>query len=257
MNLFKFAAPANFYPLAGMFAPWFMRVALVLSLVGLYWGFFKTPDVLTEQKEYYRIIFIHVAAVWMGMWLYAMMVLWALIGLVFNTRLSFMFASAIAPTGALFTVIGLWTGAFWGQPSWGTYWDWDPRMTSFLILLFLYVGYMALQSAIDDKRRADKAAAILAMVGMVMVPVIYWSVNCPNPAECSSLHQESSTQHIEPNILIAMFIMVLAFWSYAFGVILMRLRNIILLREKHTRWVQDLPEITGGNTGDNKENTHG
>ncbi len=253
MNLFKFAAPAIFYPLAGKLAPWFIRAAIVLTLIGLYWGFFKTPDVLTEQKEYYRIIFIHVASVWMGMWLYAMMVLWALIGLVFNTRLSFMFASAIAPTGALFTVIGLWTGAFWGQPSWGTYWDWDPRMTSFLILLFLYVGYMALQSAIDDKRRADKAAAILAMVGMVMVPVIYWSVNCPNPAECSSLHQESSFQNIEPNILIAMLIMVLAFWFYAFGVILMRLRNIILQREKHTRWIQDLPEIAA----EKKEATHG
>lgn len=253
INLFKYAAPANFYPLTGKLAPWFMRAALVLALIGLYWGFFKTPDVLTEQKEYYRIIFIHVASVWMGMWLYAMMVLWALIGLVFNTRLSFMFASAIAPTGALFTVIGLWTGAFWGQPSWGTYWDWDPRMTSFLILLFLYVGYMALQSAIDDKRRADKAAAILAMVGMVMVPVIYWSINCPNPAECSSLHQESSTEQIDKNILIAMLIMTLAFWSYAFGVILMRLQNIILQREKHTRWVQDLPELTT----DKKEVTHG
>ena len=254
MNLFKFAAPANFYPLAGMFAPWFMRAAFVLALIGLYWGFFKTPDVLTEQKEYYRIIFIHVASVWMGMWLYAMMVLWALIGLVFNTRLSFMFASAIAPTGALFTVIGLWTGAFWGQPSWGTYWDWDPRMTSFLVLLFLYVGYMALQSAIDDKRRADKASAILAMVGMVMVPVIYWSINCPNPAECTALHQgQSSPQRVESNILIAMLIMVLAFWSYAFGVILMRLRNIILEREKHTRWVQELPEVMS----ENKESRHG
>lgn len=250
MNIhwFKFAAPANFYPLAGKLIPWFMWVAFVLSLMGLYWGFFKTPDVLTDQKEYYRIIFIHVPAAWVAMWVYGMMVFWALVGLVFNTRLSFMLASAMAPTGALFTVIGLWTGAFWGQPSWGTWWDWDPRMTSFLILLFLYVGYMALQSAIDDSRRADKASAILAMVGMVMVPVIYWSVNCPNPDEgCSGLHQgQSSVKQVDPDILIAMLTMVLAFWSYSFGVVLMRLRNIILQREKHTRWVQELEEITHG-----------
>ncbi len=243
INWFKYAAPSLFYPLAGKLVPWFMTIALVLAMLGLYWGFFKTPDVLTDQKEYYRIIFIHVAAAWMSMWLYAMLVFWALVGLIFNTRLSYMFASAIAPTGALFTVIGLWTGAFWGQPSWGTWWDWDPRMTSFLILLFLYIGYMALQSAIDDSRRADKAAAILALVGMVMVPVIYYSVNCPNPAECSSLHQESSTQQIEPNIKIAMFMMVIAFWSYAFGVICMRVRNIILQREKHARWVQELEDV--------------
>lgn len=246
IHWFKFAAPSKFYHLAGTLAPWLMWIAVVLTAVGLYWGFFKTPDVLTDQKEYYRIIFVHVPAAWMGMWLYAMLVMWALIGLVFNTRLSFMFASAIAPTGAMFTFLSLWTGAFWGEPSWGTWWDWDPRMTSMLILLFLYVGFMALHAAIDDTRRADKASAILAMVGLVMVPVIYWSVNCPNPAECSSLHQESSMSQIEPNIMFAMFTLVFAFWIYAFAVTLMRARNIILQREKHTSWVQNLPETKNG-----------
>lgn len=240
INWFKYSAPANFYPLAGKLIPFFMLTAIVLSVGGLYWGFFQTPDVLTDQKQYYRIIFVHVPAAWMSMWLYAVMVGWAVIGLIFNTRLSYMMAAAIAPTGAMFTFLALWTGAFWGKTSWGTYWDWDPRMTSELLLLFVYVGYMALQSAIDDARRADQAGAILSLVGLVMLPVIYFSINCPDPNECSSLHQSSSVKRIESNILWAMLVMTIAFWMYAFAVILMRVRNIILQRERHTAWLQKL-----------------
>lgn len=243
INWFKYSAPSNFYPVIGKLIPFFMFFAIVLSIGGLYWGFFQTPDVLSDQKQYYRIIFIHVPAAWMSMWLYAVMVGWAVIGLIFNTRLSYMMAAAIAPTGAMFTFLSLWTGAFWGKTSWGTYWDWDPRMTSELMLLFVYIGYMALQSAIDDTRRADQAAAILSLVGLVMLPIIYFSINCPNPAECSSLHQGSSTQRIETNILWAMLVMTIAFWAYAFAVIFMRVRNIILQRERHTKWLQNLTGV--------------
>lgn len=243
INWFKYSAPSNFYPLAGKLIPWFMWPALLITIGGLYWAFFQTPDILSDQKQYYRIIFIHVPAAWLSMWLYAVLVGWALIGLIFNTRLSYMLAAAVAPTGAMFTVVALWTGAFWGKTSWGTYWDWDPRMTSELILLFVYIGYMALQSAIDDRRRADQASAILSLVGLVMLPIIFFSVNCPNPAECSSLHQSSSTQKMETNILYAMLTLSISFWLYAFGVIFMRVRNIILQRERHTRWVQRLEEV--------------
>jgi len=242
INWFKYSSPATFYPLAGKLVPWFAWLTAILTLAGLYWGFFQTPDVLSEQKEYYRIIFIHVPAAWMSMWLYFVLVCWALAGLVFNTRLSYMMAAAIAPTGAIATFIALWTGAFWGKTSWGTWWDWDPRMTSELILLFLYVGYMALQSAIDDPRRADRASALLAIVGLVCVPVIFWSVNCPDPTQCAALHQRSGTGKMESNILIAMLVMVFAFWMYAFAVILMRVRNIILERERHATWVNELLE---------------
>ena len=243
INWFKYSSPSNFYPVIGKLIPFFMFFAIVLSIGGLYWGFFQTPDVLSDQKQYYRIIFIHVPAAWMSMWLYAVMVGWAVIGLIFNTRLSYMMAAAIAPTGAMFTFLSLWTGAFWGKTSWGTYWDWDPRMTSELMLLFVYIGYMALQSAIDDTRRADQAAAILSLVGLVMLPIIYFSINCPNPAECSSLHQSSSTQRIETNIFWAMLVMTIAFWAYAFAVIFMRVRNIILQRERHTKWLQNLTGV--------------
>ena len=150
-------------------------LALLLRLVGLYIGFFVAPTDC-QQGEAYRIIFIHVPAAWMSMFIYLVMAFWAALGLVFNTRLSSMMAQALAPTGALFTFLALWTGALWGKPIWGTWWVWDARLTSELILLFLYLGFMALQAAIDDPRRADRAGALLALVGVVNVPIIYFSV---------------------------------------------------------------------------------
>ncbi len=239
---FKYSSPVTFYPLAGKMIPWFAWPAVLLTIAGMYWGFFETPSILSEQKQYYRILFVHVPAAWMSMWLYIVMVAWAAIGLIFNTRLSFMMAKSLAPTGAMFTFLTLWTGAFWGKTSWGTWWDWDPRMTSELILLFLYVGYMALQSAIDDPRRADRAAALLAIVGGVSIPIIYWSVNCSNPNECTALHQRSSMSAVDINILIAWMTMVFAAWAYSFAVSLMRVRNIILERERNSDWVA---EVTG------------
>lgn len=233
----------NFYPLAGKLIPLFWILAIALIALGLYWGFFKTADVLSDQKQYYRIIYVHVASAWMAMWLYAVMVAWAMVGLVFNTRLSFMMASATAITGTVMTVIALATGAIWGKTSWGTWWDWDPKLTSFLILLFVYIGYIALQSAIDDVRRSDKASALLALVGLALVPIIYYAVNCPDPNECASLHQESSLERVESNILIAMLITTLGFWMYSFATILMRVRTIILERERNTSWVSKLKEF--------------
>lgn len=239
INWFKYSSPTTFYPLAGKMIPWFAWPAVVLTVAGMYWGFFETPSILSEQKQYYRILFVHVPAAWMSMWLYMVIVVWAAIGLIFNTRLSFMMAKSLAPTGALFTFLTLWTGAFWGKTSWGTWWDWDPRMTSELILMFLYVGYMALQSAIDDPRRADRASALLAIVGAVCIPIIYWSINCPDPNECTALHQRSSMSAIDPNILIAWLTMVFAAWFYSFAVSFIRVRNIILERERNTDWVEE------------------
>ena len=244
INWFKYAAPVNFYSLAGRLIPFFWVAAIVFIAFGLYWGFFKTPDSLENgMKEYYRIIFVHLGSVWMAMWLYIMMVFWALVGLIFNTRLSYMMASATSITCALLTVVALATGAIWGKTSWGTWWDWDPKLTTFLILLFIYIGYIALQSAIDDTRRSDKASAVLALVGLALVPVIYSAVNCPDPNQCSSLHQESSMKNIEPNIMKGIIFTTLGFWMYSFAVILMRVRNIILQRERNTTWVSKLKEV--------------
>src|SRR5450631_4377888 len=183
---FKLASPASFFPLARRLVPWFGAAAAVLAAIGLWVGLLVAPTD-AQQGEAYRIIFIHVPAAWMSMFLYLMMAFWAAVGLVLNTRLSSMMASALAPTGAMFTFIALWTGSLWGKPTWGTWWVWDARLTSELILLFLYFGFMALEGAIDDARRADRACAILAMVGVVNIPIIYFSVYWWN-----TLHQGAS-----------------------------------------------------------------
>jgi heme exporter protein C len=245
-NWFHFSSPATFYGLAGRLTPWFFALALVSGVIALYWGFFETPERLggsNPQKEYYRIIFVHVGSAWLSMWLYLVLAAWSALGLVFNTRLSYMMAVSVAPTGALFTFLALVTGAFWGRPSWGTWWDWDPRLTSELILFFLYVGYLALHSAIDDPRRADRASALLAIVGLVSVPIIYWSINCPDPNQCAALHQRSSMAEIEGNILFAMLALTFSFWMYSFGTSLLRVRSIILEREAGTSWVDEQLEL--------------
>lgn len=244
INWFKYSSPASFYGISRSIIKVASLIAIILCIIGLYWGFAKTPNILTDQKEYYRILFVHVPVAWMSMWLYVTLVFWAVIGLIFNTRLSYMMAAATAPTGALFAFLTIWTGAFWGKTSWGVWWDWDPRMTSMLILLFIYIGYIALQNSITDTRRADRASALLALVGVICIPVIYLSINCPDPYQCAALHQQSSLKKIENNILIAMFIMLFATWAYSFAVITHRLRSIILEREKRTQWAQDIVRDT-------------
>ena len=241
MNLYTYASPANFYRLAGKLIPWFAWGAGLLTLWGLYISFFLAPTDF-QQSEAYRIIFIHVPAAWMSMFIYLVMAFWGAIGLAFNTRLSFMMARALAPTGAMFTFIALWTGALWGKPMWGAWWVWDARLTSELILLFLYLGFMALQAAIDDPRRADKAGAVLALVGVVNVPIIYFSVKWWN-----TLHQGASVSltrspSMATTMLCGMLIMSLAIWMYAIAVALARVRCIILERERHADWVRHAVE---------------
>ena len=241
IHWFKFASPQNFYVLAGRMQPWFTALAIVLMAVGLWISFFVAPTD-AQQGEGYRIIFVHVPASQMSMFIYLVMAAWAGFGLAFNTRLSGMMASALAPTGALFAFLSLITGSLWGKPMWGAWWVWDARLTSELILLFLYLGFLALQSSIDDPRRADKACAVLALVGVVNVPIIYFSVKWWN-----TLHQGASVSltrspTMASTMLAGMLIMVVAFWMYTISVTLARVRNIILDRERHTEWVKHAVE---------------
>jgi len=238
---FKYAAPVTFYDLAGRLAPWFAWSAAVLTLIGLYIGFVVAPTDF-QQSEAYRVIFIHVPAAWMSMFIYLVMAFWSAIGLAFNTRLSFMMARALAPTGALFAFLSLWTGAFWGKPMWGAWWVWDARLTSALILFFLYVGIMALWAAIDDRRRGDKAGALLTLVGAINVPIIYFSVQWWN-----TLHQGASISltkapTMAATMLAGMLVMAFAAWFYSIAVALIRVRGIILERERQTDWVKAILE---------------
>jgi heme exporter protein C len=230
MKFFWYSSPQTFYPLAGHIARACWVLAALLTLAGLYIALFVAPTD-AQQGEAYRIIFIHVAAAWMSMFLYVVMAFWAAIGLAFNTRLSSMMATAIAPTGALFTFIALWTGSLWGRPTWGTYWVWDARLTSELILLFLYLGFMALQASIDDPRRADRAGALLAIVGVVNVPIIYYSVQWWNTLHQGASVSLRSSPKMATVMLTGMLVMVFAFWAYAIAAAMVRVRCIIRERE--------------------------
>ena len=236
-DLFRFAAPQAFFPLAGKLIPWFSVLAGVLALAGLHVAFFVAPTD-HQQGEAYRIIFIHVPAAWMSMFLYVVMAGWAGVGLALNTRLSGMMASAIAPTGAMFTFVALWSGALWGRPTWGAYWVWDARLTSELVLLFLYLGFIALKGAIPDPTRSDRAGAILALVGVVNVPIIYFSVQWWN-----TLHQGASVSltrapSMASTMLLGMLLLALAAWMYSIATALARVRAIILERERDAEWVR-------------------
>ncbi len=237
---FKYAAPMTFYGLAGRLIPWFAWSAGLLTVIGLYITFFVAPTDF-QQGEAYRVIFIHVPAAWMSMFIYLVMAFWSAVGLAWNTRLSFMMSRALAPTGMVFAFLSLWTGALWGKPMWGAWWVWDARLTSALILFFLYVGIMALWSAIDDRRRGDKAGALLILVGAINVPIIYFSVKWWN-----TLHQGSSIKpsgaSMDQAMLWGMLVMAIAAWLYTIAAALIRVRGIILESERRTEWVADILE---------------
>ncbi len=238
LNWFKYASPATFYPVAGKMIPWAAGIAAVLAAVGLYIGLSIAPTDF-QQGEAYRIIFIHVPAAWMSMFIYLVMAFWSALALGFNTKLSAMMAQSLAPTGALMTFIALLTGSLWGRPTWGTYWAWDARMTSELILLFLYLGIIALRHAIDDPRRADKATAVLSLVGAVNIPIIYFSVKWWNTLHQGASVSLTSSPKMASIMLTGMLVMALAAWAYTIAVSLARVRAIMIERERGSLWVKE------------------
>jgi heme exporter protein C len=234
-----FTAPSRFYALAGAWVPWCWAVALLTGAAGLYTGFAIAPTDF-QQGDAYRIIFIHVPAAWMSMVIYLVMAFWAVWGWMLNARMASMYARALAPTGALFTFIALWTGSLWGKPTWGTWWVWDARITSEFILLLMYLGYMALVEAIDDPRRAANAGALLALVGAVNVPVIYFSVRWWNTLHQGSSISLTAAPKMASIMLTAMLLMTLCCWAYTFAVVFTRARAIVLEQEYDNDWVREL-----------------
>ena len=234
MNYAYFSSPVTFYRFAGALAPWFFAAALASGIAGLYLGLVVAPTD-AQQGEVYRVIFIHVPAAWMSMFIYFVMACYGAVTLSFNTRLAAMMARALAPTGAMFTFVALWTGAFWGRPTWGAYWVWDARLTSELVLLFLYIGFIALANAFEDPRRGDRAAALLALIGVVNLPIIYFSVQWWN-----TLHQGASISFtaapaMAHTMLAGMLLMAGACWAYSVAAALARVRCLIVERETLAR----------------------
>jgi heme exporter protein C len=250
MRFTTFAAPSRFYRLSTQMLPWLWATAALFAVAGLAVGLLHAPAD-AQQGDAYRIIFIHVPAAWMSMVVYVAMAGWAAVGWIWGVRLASMLARALAPTGLVCTALALVTGAFWGKPTWGTWWVWDARLTSELILLLLYAGYLALVEAIDDPRRADRAGALVAVVGAVNVPIIYFSVRWWN-----TLHQGASitlgrSPSMADSMLLAMGLMTLAFWAWAFAVVFVRVRAIVLEREREADWVRALddPHSADGTAG--------
>ena len=235
----QLASPPYFYRLAGKTLPWLSGLMLLALLAGLYGGMVLAPADY-QQGESYRIIYIHVPGAWMSMFIYMVMAGAGAVALVWRIKLAEIVAVSSAPVGAAFTFVALVSGSLWGKPMWGAYWVWDARLTSELLLLFLYLGVMALYNAIEDKRTAARAVAILALVGVVNIPIIHYSVEWWN-----TLHQGPTvTKFDKPSIHISMLIplllMALAFKLYYVIALLIRAREELLRRERNSRWVEEL-----------------
>jgi len=235
----KLASPPHFYRIAGLLSPWLMWPALLLIVIGTYGGLVLAPPDY-QQGDGFRIIYVHVPSAYLSTMIYALMAVASAIGLIWRIKLAHAVAASAAPIGASFTALALITGALWGKPMWGTYWAWDPRLTSELILLFIYFGYMSLRSAYEDVNVADRASAVLAVVGVINLPIIHYSV-----IWWSSLHQGPSIKKLDaPSItgdmLWPLLLLIFAFTLFFAAMLLYRVRAEVLEREQNSRWVYDL-----------------
>ncbi len=235
----KLASPKYFYTLSGRLIPWFGIATLLLFGYGLYDGLVLAPSDY-QQGDSYRIIFIHVPAAWMSMFIYMVMAGAGAIGLVWKIKLADIMAASCAPIGASFTFLALVTGSLWGKPMWGTWWVWDARLTSELMLLFLYLGYIALQAAIDDTRTAARASTVLALVGVVNIPIIHYSVVWWNTLHQGATVTKLGAPSIATSMLIPLLVMALAFKLYFITVVMMRARTTLLERERGSSWVREV-----------------
>jgi len=235
----KLASPKHFYRLAGLWIPWLALICAGFMLAGLYQGLLVAPPDY-QQGESYRIMFIHVPAAWMSMFVYVVMAGAGAIGLIWHMKLAEIVAISSAPIGASFTFLALVTGSIWGKPMWGTWWVWDARLTSELILLFLYLGVIALYNAVDDKRTAARATSILALVGVVNIPIIHYSVEWWNTLHQGPTVTKFDTPSIDIRMLIPLLLMAVAFKLFYAVVVLMRSRCEVLQRERNTQWVREL-----------------
>ena len=235
----RYAAPKTFYDWSGRILPWLGAITVLLAGFGLAGGLVLAPADY-QQGESYRIIYIHVPSAWMSLFVYMLMAGAGAVTLIWRIKLAEVVLTASAPLGAWFTFLALATGSLWGKPMWGAYWVWDARLTSELVLLFLYLGVIALQSAIDDPRTASRTASVLVLVGVVNIPIIHYSVEW-----WSTLHQGPTVTRLDKpamhsSMLVPLLVMALAFMAYFVTVMLMRARSVLLERESNSAWAREL-----------------
>jgi len=230
--------------LSRLLCPWLFAAACLIGAVGLYAGLVLAPADY-QQSDAYRIIFIHVPCAWMSLFAYIFMAANAFIAVVWRIKISEILAMTSAPVGAMFTAVTLLTGAIWGKPMWGTWWTWDARLTSELVLLFLYLGVIGLYSAIEDRRQAARAASFLGLIGIVNVPIVHFSVNWWN-----TLHQGSTVRllgpsRIDASMLWPLLLMALATHIWFFASVLARSRTSVLEQESGKEWVREIVQAQG------------
>ncbi|MBM4215049.1 MAG: heme ABC transporter permease [Gammaproteobacteria bacterium] len=235
----RLGSPPHIYRIAGTLTPWFAWPAGLLIAAALYGGLVLAPPDY-QQGEGFRILYVHAPSAWLAVMIYGVMASAAAVGLIWRMKVAHAVAASCAGVGAWFTAVSLLTGMLWGKPMWGTYWVWDPRLTAQLILLFLYLGYMGLRAGIDDLGRADKASAVLAIVGVVNIPIIRYSVEWWN-----SIHQAPSVMKMDRpsmpfDMLAPLLMMLLGFTLYFAAVMLVRLRAEILRRERTASWIREV-----------------
>ncbi|MCW2255597.1 heme exporter protein C [Providencia alcalifaciens] len=240
-KLHQLAIPVNLYRFCGWLTPWFIILSVIFLALGWGWGFGFAPADY-QQSDSYRIMYIHVPAAMWSMGIYMTMAIVAFIGLIWQMKVAEIAIAAMAPIGAVFTFIALVTGATWGKPMWGAWWVWDARLTSELILLFLYIGIIALWHAFDDRRTAGKAAAILVLIGVINIPIIHYSVEWWN-----TLHQPSTRmqQSINPAMRTPLRLAILGYLFLFISLTLVRLRNQLLILERNRPWVLDIVNKKG------------
>ncbi len=241
----QMGSPPTFYKWSGQWLPWLGITCLILFVVGLYGGLVYAPADY-QQKDSFRIIYIHVPAAWMSMFVYVVMATSGAIALIWHIKLSEIMMLSSASIGASFTFIALVTGSIWGKPTWGTWWEWgDARLLSELLLLFLYIGIIGLYSAIEDKRKAAEAVSILALVGVVNIPIIHYSVIFVNTLHQGPTVSKFDSPSIDTRMLIPLLIMAVAFKLFYIIVLLVRSRNEVLWRERRSQWVKNIIKGSG------------
>ena len=237
--LHRFASPPHFYRLAGVLAPWLGWTCLGLMAGGLYGGLVAAPPDY-QQGESYRIIFVHVPSAWLSLFIYVVMAGASAIALVWRIKLAEVVAIESAPIGASFTFLALVTGSLWGKPMWGAYWVWDARLTSELILLFLYFGVIGLNAAIEDRRTASRACGLFAIVGVVNIPIIHYSVEWWNTLHQGPTVTKLDAPSIHVSMLVPLLLMAVSFKLFYATVLLTRARSAVLERERNAGWVREL-----------------
>lgn len=235
----RLGSPRWFYEKTSPWLPWLTAISIALIVTAAVWGLAFAPADY-KQGNSYRIIYIHVPAAFLALAGYYIMAISGAVGLIWKMKLPFMVMKSAAPIGAILTFISLVTGSIWGKPTWGTWWEWDARITSMLILFFLYLGMIALQQAYQHRDTADKSSAVLALVGMVNIPIIYKSVDWWNTLHQPATIKFTSKSTIDPSMLYPLLIMVIGFYCFYALVLLLYTRVEILRRESRTQWVNDL-----------------